>query len=148
MADNPNARIVALDVGTKRIGVASANVIARLAAPLTTVNVDDDVLEQLQRIFAEQTATALVVGLPRSMAGEDTEQTTYTRDFVKRIQTVTDLPIYWQDEAVTSRLSEDYLQAKGQPFSKAAVDAMAATYILEDYLMQQPSVAARKETAA
>lgn len=136
--DNPNARLVALDVGTKRIGIATANVVARLASPLQTINVDKEVFDHLAQIFAEQTACQLVVGLPRGLNGQDTEQTAYTRDFVTRLQRHTSLPVGWQDEAVTSRLSEDSLKAKGKPYSREQIDALAACYILEDWLAANP----------
>ena len=138
MADNPNGRIVALDVGTKRIGVASANVVARLANPVTTLQVDDDIITRLQQLLAAETATAVVVGLPRDMQGNDTTQTEFTRQFVDRLKAVIDLPVHWQDEAVTSRLSEDTLKASGKPYDKEAIDALAAAYILEDFLKNQP----------
>jgi putative holliday junction resolvase len=140
---NANARIVAFDIGTKRIGVATANVVARLASPLTTLDAgSEDIVSDIVRLLAEQTACEVVVGLPRNMSGEDTEQTTYTRDFVAKLKKATELPIYWQDEAVTSRLSEDTLKAKGKPYERGAIDALAATYILEDYLTAKTGVTA------
>lgn len=139
---NPNARIVALDVGTKRIGVASANVVARLASPLKTLEMNDDAVDTIAKLVAAETAEAVVVGLPRGMGGEDTDQTRYTRDFVKRLKEQLSIPIYWQDEAVTSRLSEDSLKAVGKPYDKGSIDALAACYILEDYLNAKKAVAA------
>lgn len=134
---NPNGRIVALDIGTRRIGVASANQVARLATPVTALQVDDDeaaTIQAIKDILADQTATAVVVGLPRGLDGQETDQTRFTRTFVKQLKKQIDLPLYWQDEAVTSRLSQDSLKAKGKPFQKGAIDALAASYILEDFL--------------
>lgn len=131
---NSNARIVALDVGTKRIGVASANVVARLAAPLQTLEVSEDIYEQIKQLLQTEAAVGLVVGLPRGMQGQDTAQTESTRQFVAKLRQYTDIPVYWQDEAVTSVLSETALQSKKGGYSKSDVDAMAASMILEDFL--------------
>ena len=131
---NPNARIVALDVGEKRIGVASANVVARLAQPLSTISVGDTVLEDIQRILASETACALVVGLPRNLNSQETEQTRTVQAFVEKLQACVTVPIYWQDEALTSHVAEEALEARNKPYNKGDIDALAATHILEDYL--------------
>jgi putative Holliday junction resolvase len=133
-SQNPNARIVALDIGAKRIGVASANVVARLAAPYKTLEVTDGVVEDIRQILAEQTAVALVLGLPRGMQGQDTEQTRTVEEFGNKLKQAVSVPIYWQDEAMTSRLSEDKLKANKKTYQKGEIDALAATLILEDFL--------------
>ena len=137
---NPNARIVALDVGTQRIGVATANVVARLAAPLKTLQVSDDVIADIKQILAEQTATAIVLGLPRGMQGQDTDQTKFTKEFGERLRQQIDIPLYWQDEAMTSKLSEEELKAGKKSYDKGAVDALAACYILEDFLSSKQDI--------
>jgi putative holliday junction resolvase len=86
MADN-NDTLLALDVGGRRIGVATANVVARIARPLTTIQNNQDTPVALQRLIDEQQAIALVVGLPRSLNGEDTEQTRTIRGFVDLLKT-------------------------------------------------------------
>lgn len=131
---NNNARIVALDIGSKRIGVASANVVARLATPLKTLQVGEDIFKQLSHLLATETAVAVVVGLPRGMQGQDTEQTKATRQFVDAFRQHVTIPVYWQDEAVTSVLSEAALQAKKGGYEKGEIDALAASLILEDFL--------------
>ncbi len=138
---NPNARIVALDIGDKRIGVATANVVARLASPLTTLDVSDDVIEQIKQLIAEQTAAALVLGLPRNLKGEDTDQTRKVREFGERLQHHLDIPIYWQDEALTSHVSEEKLKSGKAPYQKSDIDALAATHILEDFLASKEELA-------
>ena len=131
---NPNARIVALDVGAKRIGVASANVVARLASPLTTLEVTSNIMADIKQLLAEQTAEAVVLGLPRGMQGQETAQTKTVTDFGEALRQYIDIPLYWQDEAMTSKLSEEELKASNKAYTKGAVDALAATYILEDFL--------------
>jgi len=131
---NNNGRIVALDVGSKRIGVASANVVARLATPLKTLEVGDDIYEQICNLLAAETAVGLVVGLPRGMQGQDTAQTEFVQKFAADFRQHITIPLYWQDEAVTSVLSEAALKAKKGSYVKGDIDALAATIILEDFL--------------
>jgi len=140
MMSSSDSSILALDVGGRRIGVASANVVARMAHPLTTVENNADILPVLQKILKEERAVGLVVGLPRSLNGEDTDQTRTIRTFVIALKEAIALPMYWQDEAVTSKKAEEELQGRGKPFAKGDIDALAATYILEDFLQEHPEV--------
>lgn len=129
-----NSHIVALDIGEKRIGVATAHTVARLAQPLRTLEVSDDIVEQIKAVLQEQEASILVVGLPRGMEGQETAQTKAVHAFVDTFRDSLEIPVYWQDEAVTSILSEAALQAKKGQYSKGDIDALAATLILEDFL--------------
>lgn len=126
--------ILALDVGGRRIGVARADTVARLPSPLLTLINDDKIFEAIQQLVIDHAANTLVVGLPRNMAGEPTAQTRDIQDFVKQLQDHINIPIYWQDESVTSRKAEQELRQRGKPFTKGDIDALAATYILEDFL--------------
>lgn len=135
---NPFVTLIALDVGAARIGVASANNIARIASPLVTVRHDANVMNELRSILDAESASALVIGLPRGLNGQETAQTQVVRDFVAGLQKHIDLPLFFQDEALTSRKAEDELQSRGKPYEKGDIDALAATYILEDYLQEHP----------
>ena len=126
--------ILALDVGAQRIGVAEANTIARIAHPLTTVSNTEDIMQTVQGLIAKQDASMLVIGLPRGMQSQETDQTRYVRDFVSQLKKVVRIPLYWQDEALTSQKAEAELVARKKPYSKGDVDALAATYILDDFL--------------
>lgn len=137
-----NSTILALDVGGKRIGVAAAHVIARIAHPLTTIENTSDITTTLQKLINEEGAIGLVVGLPRSLDGKDTEQTRTVRMFVDKLKEHIALPVYWQDEAVTSSKAETELQSRGQPYTKGDIDALAATYILEDFLQEHREITA------
>jgi putative Holliday junction resolvase len=128
--------ILALDVGTVRIGVARASTIARLASPLTTLANDAAFAASLSKLIDDESAVKLIVGLPRNLSGEDTPQTQYVRDFMTSLEDDIKLPIAWQDEALTSNKAEHELQARGKLYTKGDIDALAATYILEDYLNQ------------
>lgn len=126
---------LALDIGRARIGLALANNIARIASPLTFINNDEQVVESLGTIIREHDVQQLVVGLPRGLNGQETEQTEYVTDFCKQLE-ITGLPIALQDEAVTSVKAEQELAARGEPYEKGDIDSLSAVYILEDYLAE------------
>lgn len=128
--------ILALDVGAKRIGLALASWIARLASPYATIQNDEQVWQNLRTICQQEGVTRLVAGLPRGLDGQATAQTAYVENFVHMLAAELGLPISLQDEAVTSRKAEDELTARGRQFAKGDIDALAATYILDDYLSE------------
>lgn len=97
---------------------------------------DNDFWQHLADFIRENGVTALVVGLPRGMDGQETEQTRKTREFTKLLTEKTKLPIYLQDEAATSIAAEAELKSRGQ-YNREMVDALAATLILEDFLREQ-----------
>ena len=129
-------KLMALDVGTKRIGVALADSFIKIAIPFTTVEVNDDVesaVEQIIEIISKEEIDILVVGLPRNQSGEETPQTAYTKEFVKNFEYSVD-KICFQDESLTSIQAEDRLKSYGKPYSKGDIDMNAASIILQDYL--------------
>lgn len=134
MATTPSS-VLALDVGDKRIGVAVASLAARLPRPLVTLERQaDDLLDILSGILETEQAAVLVVGLPRGLAGQDTGQTAATETFIAELRQRFSVPIETQDEALTSHKAEQELTARNKPFKKGDIDALAATYILEDWL--------------
>jgi putative holliday junction resolvase len=130
--------ILALDVGGKRIGVATANVIARIAHPLTTITNDDDVLQTIEELIRQEQAAVVIVGLPRGLDGQRTAQTGVIDVFVEELKQHISVPVHMQDEAVTSRQAEAELAARSKTYRKEDIDALAATYILEDFLHEHP----------
>jgi putative Holliday junction resolvase len=126
------SQILALDVGTRRIGVAQADTVSRIAFPLTTVEVDGQELEKISLLIKDNDPAAIVVGYPRNQSGEPTAQTTLVQEFAEKLKSFA-VPIVFQDESLTSVIAEERLQAQGN-YTKADIDAMAATIILSDYL--------------
>ncbi len=126
--------VIALDVGEKRIGVAQASIPALLAHPLRTIINSKQIFHDLVALVQEQRAVALVIGLPRGLNGQETAQTKAVEAFGYELEQHLSIPVYWQDEAVTSRQAEEELKARGKAYEKGDIDALAATYILEDFL--------------
>ncbi len=134
--------ILALDVGERRIGVAVASVAARIATPLKTLARHDSTIEDILQLTIEEQAKAIVLGLPRNLSGEHTAQTRTIEAFGRELEQALAIPLYWQDEAVTSRQAEAELEARGKPYRKEDIDALSATYILEDFMRDHPEVLA------
>ena len=128
------ANIVALDVGTKRIGVAVADSVVPIAMPLETVEVDGTEIDTIKRIVEDRHAEKVVVGYPRNQSGDATDQTAISEAVGRKVAVFTE--VVYQDESLTSIMAEDRLKAAGKPYTKGDIDAAAATIILQDYLEQ------------
>lgn len=126
--------ILALDIGTVRIGLALASTEARISSPYKTLANDENLTAHLRNICNTESVVQLVAGLPRNLSGDETQQTAYAREVGTKLATELDLPVSFVDEAVTSAQAEAELRARGKQFAKGDIDALAATYILEDYL--------------
>lgn len=130
--------LLALDIGDARTGVATANTIAHIASPLTTLECSiKELPAKVAQLVDEQQASALVIGLPRGLHGQDTEQTKHVQECVDQIRALVNVPIYLQDEALTSQKAEAELRSRGKEYGKGDIDALAATYILQDYLVSR-----------
>jgi len=137
LAGTLNGSVMALDVGSRRIGVALAHPTARLAQPLLTLDRSDKTLEDIQKLIDEHSVGSIAVGLPRSLDGNITQQTRDTIVFINQLRAFTSVPVFEQDEALTSRQAEAELIDRAKPYTKADVDSLAATYILQDFLGSQ-----------
>lgn len=128
----PN-RYLGIDVGTKRIGVASGDSATKIAFPIKTLLVDGTEIDTLKALSSEMMVEQIVVGYPRSQDGSTSEQTTYTEGFVAKLRQA-GLICEYQDESVTSVMAEENLKLSGRPYNKADIDAAAAAIILTDFL--------------
>ncbi len=135
--NNKEGHILALDIGEKRVGVAIASQKARIASPLITLSNDLNLFSSLNEIMKSNGVTKIIVGLPRTLEGNDTAQTLKTRDFVDRLSSAIKQEIITQDEALSSIRAEEILKTRGKIFAKADIDKLAACLILEDYLNEQ-----------
>ncbi|MEO5499187.1 MAG: Holliday junction resolvase RuvX [Candidatus Saccharimonadales bacterium] len=124
---------VGLDIGEKRIGVASADNEVRIAFPVSTVMVDGLEISRLREIVTEIQPSALIVGYPRNQKGEATAQTAIIIEFAQQLE-VLKIPIVFQDESLTSVLAEEYLKRTKKNYTKSDIDSHAAAIILGDYL--------------
>lgn len=133
-----NIHALALDVGLARIGLATNPEGVRIAQPNGFIENGEHIEEVIAKRIEKDHITDLVVGLPRGLQGQDTAQTAYAHDFVAKLKEVVSIPIHLQDEALTSVKAEEELKSRGNSFEKGDIDALAATYILQDFLDNLP----------
>lgn len=119
---------IGVDVGKARTGLARGSKLARLAEPLKTVPTEQAIAE-IEKL-ANKNLAGVVVGLPRNLKGQDTEQTKWVRDWVDSAKQKINATFYWQDEALTSKLAEAKILAGG---TVSNVDSLAAQIILQDF---------------
>lgn len=122
--------ILAIDWGRKRIGLARADKLARIAEPLTTILNDRDAQKRIKQIAVREKAETIVVGLPRNMSGEETEQSAEIREFARALEKDIQCKIALQDETLTT-VSTGELSGY---YPDADKDSLAAMVILKDYL--------------
>jgi len=122
-------KVVALDFGAARTGVAVSDATGTIARPLEVVEraASPDGLARVREIVEEQEAELVVVGLPLTLKGERGSQATETEEFVAALRVVVEVPVETYDERFTTTL------ASTAPGS-APEDARAAAHLLESYL--------------
>jgi putative Holliday junction resolvase len=131
-------RIVALDIGTKRIGVAVCDELRITVRPLTTIQRTSwkKLLVQIKEILAEYDAAALVLGLPYNFDGTESEMSAEARRLARNFSLSLDVPVFLQDERATSYAARGELWQRGLSGKEMRdkVDSEAAAFILSDFL--------------
>ena len=139
-------RVLGLDVGEKRIGVARGDLETRIAVPVGYVVRDGSEWEKIRQLARIYSTDSFVLGLPRSNEGSETKQSLYARNFAKELAgEVPGAKIAFQDESLTSVVAEERLKARKKPYEKGDIDAEAASVILQDYLETPQSVTPEKK---
>lgn len=128
-------RVIGLDVGEKRIGVAKADTNIRIATPVGFFNVDDTEWAMIDRIAKMNNTNFFVLGLPRSNEGNETKQSMFVRQFAKKLaEKIPNAKVRFQDESLTSVQAEERLKMRKKAYEKGDIDAEAATIILQDFV--------------
>ena len=146
-------RVVAFDIGNKRIGVAVSDPFGTYAVPCDTYvrtgRFCEDV-KNVARIAKEKGAEKIVCGLPFNADGTESAQTKETRRFIEILKKETDLPVFTEDERFTTLAArETQIQAGiARKDKKKTVDSIAASYILETYLSGKNAEEKKAEGAA
>ena len=131
-------RVLAIDYGRKRTGLAVTDTLRITANPLVTIPTHT-LLSWLQQYVATEVVDVVVIGHPRQMNGEDSQSMVYIQPFIDTFRkTFPDIPLVEYDERFTSVIAHRAMIAGGmkkkQRQDKAVVDKIAACIILEDYL--------------
>jgi putative Holliday junction resolvase len=138
-------RVLGIDLGERRIGLAISDATATLARPLRAIARDrsdeaavDALLAAIEEVNAEDEdeVGCLVIGLPTRLDGSASDQTARVRQVVTRLSLRTSLPVVLQDERLSSHEAEARLATQERDWRKrkAKLDAAAAAVILQDYL--------------
>jgi putative Holliday junction resolvase len=140
--DKTRGRVMALDLGEKRIGVAVSDPTRTIASPYMVLNRKSRAADfaRLARLIDEQQITLLVVGLPITLGGLEGERAAWVRDYAADLGSHIAIPIVFWDESLTTVAAEAALHAQGRRGKKVKerVDAVAAALILQAYLDAQP----------
>jgi putative Holliday junction resolvase len=128
-------KVMGLDIGTKRIGVALSDYLLITANGFGCVERTPDAAAQIQKIAKENNVKKIVVGLPLNMDGTRGEQARDCMDFASQID---GFEVLYEDERLTSEAAEENLRARGVDFrkDKSLVDIESACVILEQYLLR------------
>jgi putative Holliday junction resolvase len=131
-------RILALDLGRKRIGLALSDELGITAQGLKTLERQGrrDDIDFLRKLTVENHVTLILLGDPLHMSGERSRQGDYTREFARELEYKTGLPIRFWDERWTSREAERTLRGSGIAHEerKPAIDRLSAVILLQSYL--------------
>jgi putative Holliday junction resolvase len=134
-------RVLGLDVGDRRIGLALSDSGGILASPLTIIEHTTELqdIEAILKISQERGAERIIVGLPRLMNGDIGPQAQKVQAFAEVIRAHTQIPIEYRDERLTTVTAQRLKQETGSRKKNRNIryDAMAAAVILQDYLEEQ-----------
>jgi len=131
-------RILALDHGTKRIGVAVSDELKLIAQPLEFIPARpfESFVNRLEEVLDEKEVELLLIGMPRNMDGTYGPAALHVEEFIERLKEVISVPIRTWDERLTSTQANRALIQGGvrRDDRKEKVDAMAAAILLQSYL--------------
>jgi putative Holliday junction resolvase len=149
MSETPTGRILGIDAGERRIGIAISDPGRSFALPLESFLADGTELNRLAELVAREGVSDIVVGLPLSLSGEASAQTERARAFAAKVEQRLGLPVHMWDERLTSREAERLTsyerEGRGRDRSRRGgrggrapsgpdTDALAASIILQAYL--------------
>lgn len=129
-------KVLALDIGKKRIGVACCDRLEIAASPFSVVKAGRTAVDEVLKIIANEAVEIVVIGLPVSFDGVERESCERARYFKNELEKKTTLPIDFFDERFTSKIAEASLIETGmrREQRREVIDAVAASLILRSYL--------------
>ncbi len=133
------SRWLGLDVGDRRIGVAICDETQTLARPLLTLHRTSkkEDFAKIAALCREHAVEKVIVGLPRTLRGEEGPQARRVRRYAAELQAALELPLEFWDERFSTVEAHDLMAAAGRKLSsKAEIDAIAASVILQEYLRE------------
>ena len=132
-------RLLGLDIGGRRIGVAISDEMGMIASPIAMIERQSDVAGKLRQLVRDYGAARLVAGLPLGLSGREGPQALEVREYTDALAAEVGLPLEYWDERLSTSIAEQSLIAQGTRRNKRKmqVDAVAASVILQGYLDNQ-----------
>jgi putative Holliday junction resolvase len=131
-------RILAIDYGSRRVGVAISDPTNIIAQGLPTLENNRELFRRLQKIVSDHAVTKIVVGMPFNLRGEKGVKAKEVDEFIERLRAEIGIPVTSWDERFTSKLAEGAIRGLGtkkmKRRTKGAVDKMASVLLLQSYL--------------
>jgi putative Holliday junction resolvase len=131
-------RILGIDFGERRIGLALSDPLGIIAQPYLTFDTkkDGDFFKKIEELIEKENITDIVLGMPRNMDGSIGEKGKTVLEFSKKLSSRTRIPIIFRDERLSSVESLRTLREAGAKLRKhkKAVDRLSASFILQGYL--------------
>jgi putative Holliday junction resolvase len=130
-------RIMAIDYGEKRVGIALSDPLRIIAKPFRVLlRQSETFFDELRNIIKEQNVKQIVLGIPYNLAGNETKKTLEVKDFATLLQEEIDTPLVFWDETYTTVQANESLKSSGYSIEDArkVVDKVAASFILKSYL--------------
>jgi putative Holliday junction resolvase len=137
--DVQSRRIMGIDFGRQRIGIALSDPLGIIATPYQTLENDAALWERLKDIVAREGVTLCIVGMPLTLRGEKRQKANETDSFITRVKEETGLDALPWDERYTTTIAQKTLidmntKKKGRNAKNGTLDSMAAAIILQGYL--------------
>jgi putative Holliday junction resolvase len=134
----PPKRILAIDYGSRRVGVALSDPMNIIARGLPTLENNRELFKQLQKIVFDHDVAKIVVGMPFNLRGEKGFKAKEVDEFIEKLRAEIWIPVTTWDERFTSKLAQGVIRELGtkkmKRRTKGAVDKMASVLLLQSYL--------------
>jgi len=131
-------RILAVDMGEKRVGLAISDPMGIIAQPLKTIyrQTNDQVITELKDIVTELSIECIVIGIPYHFNGKKSKMAIEIEKFSEYMAQAISIPIVFEDERLTTRMAEMSLHMMGKKVgnSRGKIDQIAAAHMLQSYL--------------
>lgn len=131
-------KILAADIGERRVGLALSDALGMLAHPFRTLQWNGlmDFIIEINRLIIEENVSKLVIGMPYTLKGGNSKKTEEIKKICAEIRNNINIEVIEIDERLTTKMAEQALQAVGKKPSKNRdkIDQVAAVYILQSYL--------------
>lgn len=129
-------RVLGLDFGERRIGVAISDPTHTIASPLTIIDREKvDAVDEIAKICKNYNVRRIVLGLPLLMSGKEGRVAKLVRRFKEELEKRIKIDVVLIDERLTSKISEKELRKKRKRIKKEEIDLFSAALLLQEYLM-------------